>query len=38
LRLLSAIVEVLNDIIFEASTIATMRLSLAFVTAQRSQS
>jgi hypothetical protein len=38
LRLLSATVEVLNDIIFEASTITTMRLSLAFVTAQRSKS
>jgi hypothetical protein len=38
LRLLTAIVELLNDIVFEASTIATMRLSLAFITEQRSKS
>jgi hypothetical protein len=33
LRLLSALVEVLNDVIFEASTLTTMRLYLAYSTA-----
>lgn len=37
LRLLSAFVEVLNDIIFEASVITSLRLSLAFATASRSK-
>jgi hypothetical protein len=37
LRLLSAFVEVLNDIIFEASVITSLRLSLAFTTASRSK-
>lgn len=32
LRLLSALVEVLNDVIFEASTLASFRLLLAFTT------
>jgi hypothetical protein len=34
LRLLSAIVEILNDVAFEASVITSMRLYLAFVTAR----
>ena len=38
LRLLSAAVEVLNDIIFEAGAITSMRLFLAYVTASRSPS
>jgi len=38
LRLFSAIIEILNDIVFEAVTITIMRLSLAVVTAQRSKS